>query len=802
MRSIKYTITSTDITPKIEKYGGVQGDHNTTKLVFDVTDVYSSADTEKRFRIEYIDGSGIYNTSGHLTVYSENAKRYVSFVLGKEITANGGSVQFNLLMISLDDENAENEILSSYPIRVYFAPSAASAYGSQTVKKGIDGLTITASEAAQRAESAAKVAETEVGNHNTDTKAHEDIRDEVDKLGNSIANSIYSHNVDETSHSDIRQSLISHNTDTTSHQDIRETINTLGSIHVPELIKSHNTDLEAHSDIRADIQTLGNTVIPNMAKSAAADAVNEHNYNATAHEDIRQQRNADMDNLSANIIPGIASAKVQAHNTDETAHSDIREKIAALESDSVPEYWQAELDNGVEAIRKAAETVGYNKAAFFFYTDAHWSNDTTYTAKLAPSQLKYLYRRTPINKTVYGGDIVSAEGTDADTMAYLWDWRERLRDLPNHHSVVGNHDDGNTTNNLFSEQYVYAYLLAPEETPDIVRGKNGLYYYIDCASERTRYIYLDTAFLNYNSAQAEFLKNALLTTPGEWHIVVVSHIWYENDYTNYPPVISGLSTDAENILTELDNYNARSGNYSACTGWVEFCIGGHCHEDYDGSSNGGIPIILVDADAIHDRSGTMPEHGTTDEGSINAIIADYDNLTVNVIRIGRGESRTVALTKRPAVYTNVLPLAVSIVDGTVLTGEDGSVGYINNTRYSSSSGYVAATGWDVAGLMPCAIGDVIRLKNMTAYPYSESTNDNRGSIGFYDATRTWLASANLLNAETGLLGPTFNAEYDEDGNITQFTVPEWDGLATVAYFTITCQDINENSIITVNEPIE
>ena len=802
MRSIKYTITSTDITPKIEKYGGVQGDHNTTKLVFDVTDVYSSADTEKRFRIEYIDGSGIYNTSGHLTVYSENAKRYVSFVLGKEITANGGSVQFNLLMISLDDENAENEILSSYPIRVYFAPSAASAYGSQTVKKGIDGLTITASEAAQRAESAAKAAETEVGNHNTDTKAHEDIRDEVEKLGNSIANSIYSHNVDETSHSDIRQSLISHNTDTTSHPDIRETINTLGSIHVPELIKSHNTDLEAHPDIRADIQTLGNTVIPNMAKSAAADAVNKHNYNATAHEDIRQQRNADMDNLSANIIPGIASAKVQAHNTDETAHSDIREKIAALESDSVPEYWQAELDNGVEAIRKAAETVGYNKAAFFFYTDAHWSNDTTYTAKLAPSQLKYLYRRTPINKTVYGGDIVSAEGTDADTMAYLWDWRERLRDLPNHHSVVGNHDDGNTTNNLFSEQYVYAYLLAPEETPDIVRGKNGLYYYIDCASERTRYIYLDTAFLNYNSAQAEFLKNALLTTPGEWHIVVISHIWYENDYTNYPPVISGISDDAELVLTELDNYNARSGDYSDCTGWVEFCIGGHCHEDYDGSSNGGIPIILVDADAIHDRSGTMPEHGTTDEGSINAIIADYDNLTVNVIRIGRGESRTVALTKRPAVYTNVLPLAVSIVDGTVLTGEDGSVGYINNTRYSSSSGYVAATGWDVAGLMPCAIGDVIRLKNMTAYPYSESTNDNRGSIGFYDATRTWLASANLLNAETGLLGPTFNAEYDEDGNIIQFTVPEWDGLATVAYFTITCQDINENSIITVNEPIE
>ena len=671
---------------------------------------------------------------------------YLTFKVGENILiSDANSVEIS--------EPLYNQLIATFEALTLRAETAA------------EGVEIAAERAETAAERAESVVETEVGNHNTDTKAHEDIRDEVEKLGNSIANSIYAHNVDETSHSDIRQSLI-----------------------------SHKTDLEAHWDIRTDIQSVKDNAIPL--------SINSHNTSTDAHTDIRQQRNADMDNLSANIIPGIASAKVQAHNTDETAHSDIREKIAALESDSVPEYWQAELDNGVEAIRKAAETVGYNKAAFFFYTDAHWSNDTTYTAKLAPSQLKYLYRRTPINKTVYGGDIVSAEGTDADTMAYLWDWRERLRDLPNHHSVVGNHDDGNTTNNLFSEQYVYAYLLAPEETPDIVRGKNGLYYYIDCASERTRYIYLDTAFLNYNSAQAEFLKNALLTTPGEWHIVVISHIWYENDYTNYPPVISGISDDAELVLTELDNYNARSGDYSDCTGWVEFCIGGHCHEDYDGSSNGGIPIILVDADAIHDRSGTMPEHGTTDEGSINAIIADYDNLTVNVIRIGRGESRTVALTKRSAVYTNVLPLAVSIVDGTVLTGEDGSVGYINNTRYSSSSGYVAATGWDVAGLMPCARGDVIRLKNMTAYPYSESTNDNRGSIGFYDATRTWLASANLLNAETGLLGPTFNAEYDEDGNITQFTVPEWDGLATVAYFTITCQDINENSIITVNEPIE
>lgn len=566
---------------------------------------------------------------------------------------------------------------------------------------------------------------------------------------------------------------------------------------ISEIIKSHNTNLEAHSDIRTDIQSVKDNAIPL--------SINSHNTSTDAHTDIRQQRNADMDNLSANIIPGIASAKVQAHNTDETAHSDIREKITALESDSVPEYWQVELDNGVEAIRKVAETAGRNKSAFLWYTDAHWNNNS----QMSPVLLKYLYGHTPINKVAFGGDIVNNEPTaetidDRTIMAYLWEWRGAVHGL-NHHSVVGNHDDGNTTNNIFPDNYIYAYLLASEESNDIVYG-DGFYYYIDDKCEKTRYLYLDTAYKGNSSNQLTFVKQALITTPPDWHIVVITHIWYQPDYDQYsvrPIPIKGLDANASNIIELLDNYNAREGDFTDCGGKVEFCIGGHTHIDYDGRTPGGIPIILTETDSKHIRSALTYTEGTITESSVNAIIADYDNNKICVIRIGRGESREVAieLEKEP---TNVLLNAVSIADMTsVLIGEDGSVGYLNDMRWSTSrASYISVTGWDAAGLMPCAIGDVIRLKNMTAYPYSESTNGDRGGIGFYDAAGTWLASANLLNAETGLLGASFNAEYDEDGNITQFTVPKWDGLATVAYFTITCQDINENSIITVNEPIE
>jgi hypothetical protein len=329
----------------------------------------------------------------------------------------------------------------------------------------------------------------------------------------------------------------------------------------------------------------------------------------------------------------------------------LDERITVLENtdnttSSIPDYWQEHLDEKAAQIREAVLTAGRNKSAFFFYSDSHWSNDTTYTAKMAPTLLKYLCKNTPINKTNFGGDIVSAEGTDVDTMAYLWQWRKLLHGL-NHHSVPGNHDDGNKTNNLFSEQYVYGYLLAPEETADIVRGDGGLYYYMDNPAEKTRYLYLDTAYQGVTDAQQTFVKSALLSAPQGWHIVAIAHLWYYNDYSSYPPVLNGFDTNAKKLLDMFDSYNARGGEndeYAACGGKVELCIGGHYHLDHAEYTDGGIPVIIVEADALHDRSGTMPKAGTTDEAAVSAVVLDYAQQKVKLIRIGRGADFVVDLT--------------------------------------------------------------------------------------------------------------------------------------------------------------
>lgn len=370
---------------------------------------------------------------------------------------------------------------------------------------------------------------------------------------------------------------------------------------------------------------------------------------------------------------------IKVGDTTTTYDGSEAKTVDVSTGESIPSYWLTHLQTKADKIHEVMEAAGRNKSAFLFYTDAHWD----YGAKKAPMLLKYLYNNTPINKTIFGGDIVNSESADRDVMKYLWEWRKQVRELPNHHSVVGNHDDGATINNRFSTNYIYSFLLAAEENSNIVQG-GDMYYYIDEPCEKTRYLYLDTAYMGINSSQTAFIKEALKTAPDNWHIVAISHIWYEPDYDQYnvrPIPIKGYGTGVENLVNLFDSYNARRDEFSSCTAKVEFCIGGHCHRDYTGSTTGGIPIILCETDSHHNRSGLTDTVGTTTESSVNAVIVNYSTEKINVIRIGRGENFEVPLhasVTPPASYTNLLPTAIDM-NGNVYNNSGYKAGaYINN----------------------------------------------------------------------------------------------------------------------------
>lgn len=323
------------------------------------------------------------------------------------------------------------------------------------------------------------------------------------------------------------------------------------------------------------------------------------------------------------------------------------------DGEGVPSYWIDELESKSETIQKAMEAAGSNKSAFLWYTDSHWQ----YTnAKVSPRLLEYLYKHTPMCKVNFGGDIVSdpSELSHSET-SYVYEWRRMVKALPGHHSVMGNHDNGHKgRNDADISAIVYSFLLAAEESPDMVKG-GDFYYYIDVPCEKTRYLYLDSGRLNLSDDETKFIIESLASAPESWHIVVISHVWFQ--YTALSePTVGSTNTYMQKALDLFDAYNARqsgsitmistahSYDFTTCGGKVEFCIGGHIHVDYDFVSNGGIPVIITASDTNQARGtnatacGTI---GTVTESAVFGIIADYNSNKITVVGVGRGTSREI-----------------------------------------------------------------------------------------------------------------------------------------------------------------
>lgn len=339
----------------------------------------------------------------------------------------------------------------------------------------------------------------------------------------------------------------------------------------------------------------------------------------------------------------------------ETGDHETRLKLLEANEDNngIPEYWLGELDIKANTIQQAMEAAGRNKSAFLWYTDAHWTSNS----KMSPVLLAYLQKHTPMNKVNFGGDIVGDPSQYShENVKYVYEWRSMISDLRNHHSVYGNHD----VNHQATDDGTLAYtlLLAPEESSDMVVGGNS-YYSIDNPAEKTRYIYLNSGQGRLYTLETIFVLDALKNTPKDWHIVVISHIWFQYNSASNPSV-GAMNPYMQMLLDVLDDYNARrSGSvkmasetldydFTSCEGKVEFCIGGHCHIDMDLSSTDGIPVIITASDANQERSGNETEDsgtiGTITESAVFGIIADYNNSKITVVGVGRGTSREIPLT--------------------------------------------------------------------------------------------------------------------------------------------------------------
>ena len=475
----------------------------------------------------------------------------------------------------------------------------------------------------------------------------------------------------------------------------------------------------------------------------------------------------------------------------------------------IPGYWANYLASKATEINNALTAAGENKSAFLWYVDSHWTKNYG----MSPMLLKYLSKHTGMKKTFFGGDIAQANSGE---IATLTAWQEMVKDIPNHHSVIGNHD--NQVTELSTAASRADFFIMPERTGDMSIGTdatNGkMYYYIDNHMEKTRYICLSTGRMYTYSDELAWCINVLKNTPNGWHIVIISHLWLNCDYSTADASIITTPENYTKVYLDLfDAYNYRESgttsmhslayDFANSLGKVEFVIGGHVHQDYDFTTTKGIPVILTESDSWQERdSVSVATKGTTTENCVYAIVADYSAKAVKVINVGRGDTRSI---KIPDVvtYTNWLPKALAL-DGSGIFGEDYNGdgvadGYKKDTR-TSSSGDTTGKGWCVTGLIPAKRGDIIRFKNMEYFDISgDGGSTPRTTFFVYNSSFGKLT--NTSHSPSTLPSENFAPVYGDNGDVIQLTVPtSWS--SSTAYIRICCGDLNENSIITVNEEIE
>lgn len=162
-------------------------------------------------------------------------------------------------------------------------------------------------------------------------------------------------------------------------------------------------------------------------------------------------------------------------------------------------------------------------------------------------------------------------------------------------------------------------------------------------------------------------------------------------------------------------------------------------------------------------------------------------------------------------FTNVLPLAQQYSSAAPYIGADGSVGYGNNMRISTSSPSTtymkALNGVDTTAMIPVKRGDVLRFKNCNFKVTPSNTSYGTHLYGFDSAKAIMQTFNGLYHSIPNRFH--YVVKDDEYVELTLEPTEAWlavssavsDAFDKLAYIMIGTDGLDETSIITVNEEI-
>lgn len=516
---------------------------------------------------------------------------------------------------------------------------------------------------------------------------------------------------------------------------------------------------------------------------------------------------------------------------------------AETASETIPTYVRTEA----EAVARLVHQHQSNDSIVFpFLSDAHcgyYTDKENEATKLAGQLLNLVGKRVPFDFIVNGGDMANGayDTTREMTFEQYEDYTELTADARKGVLAVwvpGNHDDAPymATADRATEKDLFALIGRKNRISGAVCPDGCNYGYLDLENRKLRVIYLDTddkrswgtvqvgsggtapAYLNAHnvgSVQLQWLADKALdftekVNPAEWSIVVVSHVALD---------ISGTITDAvsgttyanstENAATILNAYRTgKSGSitHNNITANYDFsaveskatvicAVHGHDHKFCTETLAGGIlsigcPNVMNGRERVSDDGNTYTKTAGTEDGTSFCILTiDRENCMIYADCVGAGYDREFEYTTEVVSYTNQLPISTD-ANGNIYNGK----GYKEDT-YLSSGNDGTRTGIYASGFIPLPeVAD-----NTKAIYYCKNvgmqTGQSNHRLTIYNADKTYKSVTNTTQTTGWFV-------YGADGNVEQITVnyvqiPDGGG-----WIRICCAYLGEDSIITLNEPIE
>lgn len=361
--------------------------------------------------------------------------------------------------------------------------------------------------------------------------------------------------------------------------------------------------------------------------------------------------------------------------TLEDKFEELNEKIDNVGADTIPDYWQDEINDKVNEIKTLIYNQGQkaNVSAFMISADNHYMSNSS----MSPKLMKYIADNTSINLHVNCGDIIEDTSTHEGNLSriklamdYYLGATDRLL------LTQGNHDNGATVarggviayNRLVTDsEWLLRTTNRLTKQPKMSFYKNGKAFYYDDDVQKIRFISIDAfenreytvvdgnitkqTFATMTDEQVVWLQSAFDSCPTDYSIITFSHITIEGPFVNGQniEIYSNTLNKSEELINIINTFKSNGGDY--------IChISGHLHHDFLDITNGIVEVIMLNdgtnwREASYWQSvasaetlsviGDAPTKtiGTISECAFDVCIINRDTRTVNLIRIGAGVDR-------------------------------------------------------------------------------------------------------------------------------------------------------------------